>query len=439
MVDKYLECLPQCLSYLEEPYLLETDEEIVVALLSDSEREGIEGISQIYTALVPLDYLTEFLNKGGITKSSICSSGPHPCISEDQPYKDEFWINGLEAIDFEPLVVGWTSHNRTVMVPDNGFLMTYGLIPRFINSNEKIVWDDLSKPIYDVVSVKPFSKYSLPKNHSGAEVRINRKYAEDYASLKKCALVAVFYEDRWFKSDQELESLLDGKDGISFELIGKFLTIIHNKHIHENPYFCRVWGCRLILSPSDYPISNDKAIEFIWPGDIQVMTKERARSSMFDCIYVTDEVLTLFEKKPEFEVDSKSGHVNYDGYWSLSGCRRLGRDFIAYELKILYEGCPPYVIEHLHRFAVEEIVATKQAAELGNINIGTRADKLINAYLSFIKAIADIGNQFGLVLEDNDIGNLHREDVDYRGWQSFELLKPLGWVALSSMSETDFL
>ena len=63
MVDKYLECLPQCLSYLEEPYLLETDEEIVVALLSDSEREGIEGISQIYTALVPLDYLTEFLNR----------------------------------------------------------------------------------------------------------------------------------------------------------------------------------------------------------------------------------------------------------------------------------------------------------------------------------------------------------------------------------------
>jgi hypothetical protein len=59
--DLVLQNLPSCLSYLDEPYLKDTDEEIVVASLFSKVRGGIEGVTQIYTALVPLDELDAVL------------------------------------------------------------------------------------------------------------------------------------------------------------------------------------------------------------------------------------------------------------------------------------------------------------------------------------------------------------------------------------------
>lgn len=440
MTDRDIQHLPRCLGYLEEPYLLTTDEELVAALLSDAERNGIKGVSQIYTALVPLERVEDVLKSQGGIGWEVKSWGPFSVIQDNDVYKTNFWIDGPDGQKFEPLVVGWNNHNRTVMVPDNGFLITYGLSPRLVSSNDKIIWDDLSKPMYDVVSVKPLSKYSVPSRHSGAEVRINRKYAEDFASLKKCTLVAVFYEERWFREDEELTKLLSGQKGASFVLPGKRLDIILNRHRAETHYVCRIWGCRLILIPSERPITDEEDPELVWPGDTQVMTYEHAmQSSLADYVYVKDQVLSLFEKKPEFEVNPNLGDVSYEGQWALSFCSRVGRDFIAYELKKLYQGCPPHIIEHVHRFAVEERIAERQRDEQGDANIGNRANKLINEYLLFTKVIAALGSEFGLVLEDSDIGTLSKEEVEYHGCWRLDELKHLGWVAPLEMPEAEFL
>jgi hypothetical protein len=426
------------LAYLEDPYLSENDEEIVVARLSDEKVLGVEGISQIYTALVPLDLVEEVLKSKGRIGWEVESSGPFP-VPETEVYEPKFWIDGPSGISFEPLVVGWQDHNRAVMVPDNRFLMTYGLCPRIINEN-KIAWDDLSKPVYDVVQVKPFSKYSVPNQYSGAEVRIKRKYAEDFASLRQCALVAVFYEERRFQQEDELEQLLDGQEGYSVELSGKRLDIVLNRYLRETPYICRVWGCRLILIPSSRPITDEQDPQLTWPDDSQVMTHDRAmQSSPIDWVYVRDQVLSQFEKRPEFEVDPNSGSVDYEGQWSLCSCHRVGRDYIAYDLKNLYEGCPPDIIENVHHYAVSEKVAKKQRNEEGDINIGTRASTLISEYLQLTSEIARISNQLGFVFEDSDIGTLSQQEVDYDGWWMREDLKSLGWVVRLSIREEDFL
>jgi hypothetical protein len=334
------------LAYLEEPYLSEDDEEIVVALLSDEKVQGVEGISQIYTALVPLNLVEEVLASEGGIGYIVESSGPFP-VRETEVYDPKFWIEGPSGINFEPLVVGWGHHNRDVMVPDNRFLMTYGLCPRFIADENKMAWDDLSRPMHDVVQVKPLSKYSLPNRYSGAKVQIKRKYAEDFASLRQCALVAVFYEERRFQQEEELEQLLDGQESYSVELPGKSLQITRLSKAH---YVCCVSGCRLILIPSSRPITDEQNPQLKWPGDSQVMTHNRAmQSSLMDRVYVSDEVLSKFEKQPKFEVNPNDGSVDYEGQWSLSFSQRVGRNYIAYDLKKLYEGCPPDIIEKVHK------------------------------------------------------------------------------------------
>ena len=64
----------------------------------------------------------------------------------------------------EPLVVSWKMANHFVLWPDQGFLMTYGLVPRLVQTESGIPelrWDDLSAPCRDiVVSQQVVSIYS---------------------------------------------------------------------------------------------------------------------------------------------------------------------------------------------------------------------------------------------------------------------------------------
>jgi hypothetical protein len=158
-----------------------------------------------------------------------------------------------------------------------------------------------------------------------------------------------------------------------------------------------------------------------------------------DRVYVSDQVLSKFEKEPKFEVNPNDGSVDYEGQWSLSFSQRVGRDYIAYDLKKLYEGCPPDIIEKVHSYAVSENLAKKQRSEEGDTNIGTRASKLICEYLQLIGEIARISNQLNCGFQDSDIGTLSQQDVDYHGWWTLDDLKSLGWVVPLSIQENDFL
>lgn len=131
---------------------------------------------------------------------------------------------------------------------------------------------ELSRPAYDVVSVKPLSHYEVPLSYSGAEVRINRTYLDDYASLKGCAVVAVFYEERRCTSDEELEAVLDGKDGENLQFPGRDVSIMRDSYDATAPILCKIWGCRLVLAPSGRPISEEQDPELTWPGFPHVMT-----------------------------------------------------------------------------------------------------------------------------------------------------------------------
>ena len=433
---------PVCLRHLSEPYLTGAEERVTVAKISSELLNGYEGVVASYTALVPVDRLNEVLTYPGGIGHSIEGWGPGPCVDEGQSFNGDMWINGPNGREdkLEALVVGWEYHNKSVLLPDNGFLLAYGLCPRVSKNSDRIIWDDLSKPVYDVVSVKPLSHYEVPNNYSGAEVIVNMKYLQDYASLKNCALVSVFYEERNCELDEEIEEFLDGDSAREIHLPGRLLNISHHKYNAVAPYFCSVWGCRLILESTIRPISDRKKPELTWPGFVGVMTHQRAMSTMpLEYVYVTDKVLDAFEGKPEYQVNPESGSVGYDGWWALSYSHRVGRDFIAYEIKKVYEGCPESIIEHVHKYAIEPSIATQQQDTLGNNNIALRSKVLIYEYLELGRQLALLGDELGFVLEDNDVISFSRQKVDYYGWWNIKELQPISRRAAFDMNRDQFL
>jgi hypothetical protein len=135
----------------------------------------------------------------------LCSGGPHPFVPLEGGGDGSFWIDGPEGTKkrYEALVHGWLNHNRTVMLLDNSFLMCYGLVPRVLRDG-RILWDDHQKPVYDVAEVRLLSQYNVPRTYAAAGVRVLRQYLENYASLKACAVVTVFYEQRLACEDLEV-------------------------------------------------------------------------------------------------------------------------------------------------------------------------------------------------------------------------------------------
>ena len=434
--------LPKCLAHLNEPYLRDVDESVIIGQLSSNDKDGYSGFIKLHTALVPVDRLDEVVCASGGIGSEVKCWGPDPDVDEGRIYNSGFWVEGPNGKKdrLEPLVVGWTHHNKIVIMPDNGLLMCYGLSPRVQKGPDEIVWDNLSRPEYGVVSVKPLSHYTVPQNYSVAEVRITRRYLEDFASLKGCAVVAVFYEERRCMLDKDIEAILDRRDAVDFKLPGRRLIIMRSDCNKKNPILCQVWGCRLILVPSGRPVSEEKDPEFEWPGFPGVMTYIRAASIFtIDYVCVSDQALEEFEGKPEYKVDPVSGSVSYDGWWSLSSCFRIGRDYIAYRIKYLYEGCSPYIIEHVRRFAVDEEVARLQTQTLGQQNIGKRAEALIEAFFEIGEELAGLSNLFYFPFESEDIISYDKHDISYRGWQTINNLAPLGWRAPLDMKRNQFL
>lgn len=440
-MDKGNTWLPQCLSHLNQPYLTATDEFVVIGELSSEPCNGYIGYCQVHTVLVPLKRLKEVLAAPGGIGWEVEAWGPCPVVEEGEIYKTDFWVRGPagEGDKLEPLVLSWARHNKTVLMPDNGLLMCYGLCPRTQKNPDKIIWDDLSKPEYDVISIMPLSHYDVTI-YSKAQVRINRQYLEDYASLKGCAVVAVFYEQRWCSSDDELGKLLGEEEGKTLKVSGREIEIMHIPYNKETPILCKIWGCRLVLIPSGRPVSEGRAPALEWPGFSGAIAYKQAMSkTVSDYVYISDQVLEQFEDKPEYVIHPETGSVSYNGWWSLSFCHRISRDYIAYEIKKIYEGCPPSIIRHVHRYAVSEEIAVAQKKVYGDNHIGKRAKTLIEKFLELGGDIAELGDPLGFAFQDADIITLSKGAVRYSGWWTHEKLKPLGYRAAINMTKGQFL
>src|SRR5262249_30910029 len=143
----------------------------------------------------------------------ISASGPHPSPFPGWSYDPKFWVSakGLPQEKYEPLVLSWASHDKTVLQLDPKFVMTYGLAPRA--AGDLVCWDDPAGPNYDLVQVSGPSIWSFPLG-TPAYVTIQRDYLQDYLTLRNMALVQVFWEIRYGKADADIEKILGDEEAV---------------------------------------------------------------------------------------------------------------------------------------------------------------------------------------------------------------------------------
>ena len=317
--------------------------------------------------------------------------------------------------------------------------MTYGLAPRYLDDG-LVSWDDPQGPVYDVLRMKSHVDYGNKKNEPLGFISIRRDYLEDYCDLKRCAAVAVFYEERYSSDDETFAPILKGREGDQFDLPGRVLgmAVLNTKYHVGAPQMSRVWGTRLILIPQDRPITDDKDPVVTWPDDTNPMDRQRAARE-FVYGYVRDEVLQEYESRAEFQLHPESGGVSYGGWWGTDRTYRIGRNHIQVELKKLYEGCPPHVISHWHRFAVPESVARHDKKQNGDRNIALRAKGVIQAYLDLTVSLQELSDRLDTGLTQEEIGSLDSKDVAYRGWPSVGAARSLYAVVPIKATQEQFL
>jgi hypothetical protein len=206
----------------------------------------------LFTAFVPLDRLTQVLEHPGGIGHRVSATGPHPSDYRGEwSYIPRFWIDAVASLPagLEPLVVSWESANQLVLWPDQGFLMTYGLIPRLVPSDggPTIHWDDPAAPRADVVVARLVSSYGFPA-HTDAVVTVARDFLDDYATIRGQALIQVYYAARAGPLAGKVLAAMHGKKVAEFTLKGRLLDMRLRTGDPALAILAQVWGCVLSFS-----------------------------------------------------------------------------------------------------------------------------------------------------------------------------------------------
>jgi hypothetical protein len=380
------------------------------------------GHRDTISVLIPISELNEVRSNLAGLNNEVSASGPHPCPSHDRDYEPKFWVGarGLPRPRYEPLVLSWSSHDQTVLLPDPGFLMTYGLVPRAAG-NGTVYWDDMAGPFREVVTASAPSVWSFP-SRTPACVSISRDYLQDYLTLRKMALVQIFWEKRFQPTDNAIDERLGAKEAVEIKFPDRLIGI--RRHMGDRgTVIVQVWGALIIASPGALPISSNSLedVGLVWPGFEGPITDECAMGMRpWDYVYVDDRVLGDYEGRPEFSVNPNSGSVGFGTEWSVSFSERVGRNLIRLEIKKLYEGVPPHVTRHWHRFAVDPPPLTSHPAKLRERNIAVRAKEVIYAVVALGETLAALARSLGVVdLEPEHFVGLRGGALDYHGWWSF--------------------
>lgn len=412
---------------------------ITIGKIGSSTVNGYWGTSYFSAALVPLFYLDKLMESEEEAGHEVEYIGPIPIEKITDLFTEKYYIRGLlnDKIHLESLVLSWRRHDKMVYIPEPKFLMQYALVAR--NSDQKTYWDDPSVPRYGVIEVLPTSEYKIKSGNTLAKVDAEREYLEDYAFLKKCAIVEFYFEERWIHAnDPEINSILSGESGKNISQVNRRTKLI--KTTFENyKYNLQIWGRQVILIPKSSPISNPKPILLKWPGFENELSEEDVRKSIVDYVYVLDHYLIEYENKEEFTIYPESGGINYQNWWEISFCKRMGRDYVRFELRKLYEGIPKYITKKINKFAASEEEVDQNIKKYGKRNIGLRAKELIYSYLDFFNVLSQLFSIFGLSYNDKELCSYSKHDIEYSGWYHWMELRKIGNVARHDFIENDFL
>lgn len=393
------------------------DEMVTVAELVGYDDPGTPGQRIMWTALVKPEDLG--LLKGDLRAfhhevESTGRPGPGAAGQLEPRFHISAYKDGLR-LESEPLVLGWTNNNKTALILDPRFAMTYGLMPRSL-ADGTIRWDDPAAPEFDVAIVDSPSLYH-DLRVSGARALVNRRHLQDYLTLRGMHLVQVYYEIRHATRDDAIDEALAGESRRVERMADREIDVWKNQ---DGTYVAQVWGARIVAGPGGLPVTVDDLdrVGLEWPGRPGSVTREEARKfRVHDWVYVSDRALGAYEGRSDFQVHPESGGVSFGGQWSVGHCGRLGRDIIRVELKKLYEGTPDRVIRHWHAHALAPRPEFEDGATFSMPNVATRARAIVHRLSDIGELLSSLTNALGLPERSPAaLVGLDRAQLDYEGW-----------------------
>jgi hypothetical protein len=430
---------PAPLAHCGNPLLDPLQDYVTIGEISSQPAGGYMGNRFSYTALVRPQDLSAVLNIEGGLHCDVQTGSPLPVEPPSVSWPPRFWID-MPTPDsrFESLVVKWESHNRFVLLPDNAFLMTYRLIPETAKDGS-ISWHDLEKPLYNVVNVTPVSRFEVMKGYTDARVTVLRDYLEDYLSRRECVAVVTYFDERYSTDDPQVENFMASGPGTSEKQPGRTLWF-HRMNVDAGNQLSQVSATTTLMVPLEQPITAPHDVALSWPDhDGPILGKGNAQFGLMEVAYVTDDALLEYQDRPDFDINPESGFVGYGIQWHFSHCERYGRNHIEFELRKLYDGTGPDIIKHFHKYAVSAKAAELDLQTNGDRNVGIRTKEVIEAFLGFTQAIAELAIALNLALGQESISKLNAQDVKHNGWWTFADLKRIGRVIPLTMSFHDFL
>tara|TARA_R110002051_G_scaffold152224_3_gene224864 strand:- start:5 stop:1744 length:1740 start_codon:yes stop_codon:yes gene_type:complete len=404
---------------------------LTVAKLKTVEIKGFKEEIDINTAIIS-DTLINKIKSSHVSPVVKSSSAYY---DKDYVYKPSFWFflsksSGLRRA--EPLVVSWCSGNHTILSIDQGFLSAFSLSPRL--SDNEIFWDDLKKPVYNVVKNKLLSEYDYP-TQTEAYVQIKKEYLTNYLSFRKKIAVQIFTIKKDILIDEEVSFLLQDNEYF-IEEYKQFEIRISRFNHEQNKAHLEINGFKVLLDLNKN-ITEDEIIGgHYWQGIEGIVTSWRARHQMsFEYIFVSDEVLNKFEKDEDYEVHPQTGSVYYRNQWSVSNCERVGKNAIKIRIKKLYEGNSFEVINYWNKFSIH------QSKIIQGESIVSKSEKLVKSFFFFGRVISNYSTTlFGLNFLPIDIITLNEERIEYTGWSDFKDYLPIThYVNYDSFSKEEFI
>lgn len=429
--------LPSRLRELLEPVSLSPNQRVEVACKFEFDQHGTQSEHlHLQMAVVPgadegpIKFLDE--SNLGVVEFSVPFGDKYGCSTNFSPS-----ISGYDYI-----IAAWGNGSFYTFNLAEKVWMLLGLSPRSVGNNQqRLIYDDLRLPEFGVAEGEVSSKYhwNLKRNVCW---RMSNEYLRRYLWIRGARGVRVFYYKAQLDDIPEIRSLMDGDSHLVRKPTGEVPWYNLDICEHNDGLQIEVWASVEALMPE--LCTEQSADGIIWPGDVEPMTRERANSYIFTHpVYLDDRFLIKYEQSKFYDSTPyrKNGNwyssPSYNGQWSFTDCRRVGRNLIKVPIRELYKPKPDREILHAKLFAVD--LADLSHLDLSEEHIVSKVHRLLNAFLNLGDCLSELGSNFEFQKLAYDLTGFNRNELLANGWLTYHKLSRLAQVAPLDMTQQEFL
>lgn len=193
------------------------------------------------------------------------------------------WLPSISGYDY--LVASWGNGSFYSYSLAEKVWMALGLSGRTIgNTDQKIIYDDLSLPIIAVAEGEVTNEHYWHQNRNVLWTMRN-DYLRYYLWMRGQVGVRIFFYEKLIEDTAETRAFMQGKEHHREILDGGWCDL--DVREHNGKLLMQVWAT--VVAVSAEKCEKEDVFALVWPGEIKPITKERAKNPReSDIVYLKD-------------------------------------------------------------------------------------------------------------------------------------------------------